>query len=500
MASLEQLVGSPTVGPSLSYLAQARSTTLVTSVALVEDVSELERVPRHAIVLLTRAASALAGSYRLDVALRIAASIGVAALVLCGPAADAVTPTAGALAERLGVALLGADAGVDLAALAIAIGRELSGGADAALLRAHTAMRAIHAHPPGGAPEAIAARAGAALGVPIRLVSRRPSAGVMAAVRGQGQPEWWLTAERQEGDLGLALELTLSIASTQTWQALEHTRLAASLPLQSRGAILAELLVAPPIAHDAIAHRARALGVPIDGWHVAARLDFEDLAPEEQPDPIAADQARQRLAASAIHALREAGAEWHTARSGAGAVLVRTSASDPGPASATQVARALERTMSPLREVLPLTLVHCGVGGAHQGPSGLLASASEAKAAVAVARTSKRPWSAVAFDRAGLRRGLVEWYTSDTARDAVATVLAPLVGLGGARAERLIRTLHVYLDEQGSLTRTGEVLNLHRNTVAYRVEQIFALLDVDEDNPDDRLLLQLACRGRDLTS
>jgi DNA-binding PucR family transcriptional regulator len=298
----------------------------------------------------------------------------------------------------------------------------------------------------------------------------------------------------------LALELTLSIASTRTWEALERARLAASLPLQSRGAVLAELLVAPPIDHDAIAHRARALGVPIDGWHVAARLDFEDLADDEQHDPIAADQARQRLAASVVQALREAGAEWHTARSGAGAMLVRTSASDPGPASATQVARAVERGMAPLRDALPITLVHCGVGGAHQGPSGLLASASEAKAAVAVARTSKRPWSAVAFDRAGLRRELVEWYTSDTARDAVATVLAPLVGLGGARAERLIRTLHVYLDEQGSLTRTGEVLNLHRNTVSYRVDQIFALLDVDAENPDDRLLLQLACRGRELAT
>ena len=473
---------------------------MVTSVALVEDVSDLERVPRHAIVLLTRAASALAGSYRLDVALRIAASVGVAALILCGPEAGDVTPAAGVLADRLGVGLFGVSAGVDLAALAVAIGRELSGGADAALLRAHTAMRAIHAHPPDGAPGAIAERAGAALGVPIRMVSRRPSAGVMAAVRGHGQSEAWLTAERQEGDLGLALELTLSIASARTWQALERARLAASLPLQSRGAVLAELLVAPPVAHDAIAHRARRLGVPIDGWHVAARLDFEELADDEQHDPIAADQARQRLAASVVHALREADAEWHTCRSGAGAVLLRTSPSDPGPASAADVARVVERAMATRRDALPITLVHCGVGGAHQGPSGLLASAAEAKAAVAVARTSKRPWTVVAFDSAGLRRGLVEWYTSDTARDAVATVLAPLVELGGVRADRLIRTLQVYLDEQGSLTRTAEVLNLHRNTVSYRVNQIFSLLDVDEENPDDRLLLQLACRGRDLAT
>lgn len=466
---------------------------------LIEDVAELEGAPRHSIVLLTRVASKLAAGYRLDVALRIAASAGVVALVLCGPDVADVTPASGALADRLGVALLGAGAGVDLAALAMAIGRELSGGADAALLRAHTAMRAIYAHPPDGAPEAIAERAGAALGVPIRVVSQRPSAGVMAAVRGQGQPEAWLTAERQEGDLGLALELTLSIASTCTWQALERARLVASLPLQSRGAVLAELLVAPPIDHDAIAHRARALGVPIDGWHVAARLEFEDLADAGHHDPVAADQARQRLAASAVHSLREAGAEWHSCRSGVGAVLLRTSPDDPGPARIADVARAVERALALRRDALPITLVHCGVGGAHQGPSGLLASAAEAKAAVAVARTSERPWTVVAFDSSGLRRGLVEWYTSDTARDAVATVLAPLEALGGPRADRLIRTLHVYLDQQGSLTRTAEVLNLHRNTVAYRVEQIFSLLDADEDNPDDRLLLQLACRGRDLT-
>jgi DNA-binding PucR family transcriptional regulator len=78
-------------------------------------------------------------------------------------------------------------------------------------------------------------------------------------------------------------------------------------------------------------------------------------------------------------------------------------------------------------------------------------------------------------------------------------VLEPLSSLGGAKAERMIQTLHVYLDQQGSMSRTAERLNLHRNAVAYRVNQIFALLvDVDRENPDDLLLLQLACRARKL--
>jgi DNA-binding PucR family transcriptional regulator len=77
-------------------------------------------------------------------------------------------------------------------------------------------------------------------------------------------------------------------------------------------------------------------------------------------------------------------------------------------------------------------------------------------------------------------------------------VLAPLLALGGTRAERLIVTLQVYLDERGSLTRTAQRLNLHRNAVGYRINRAFELLDVDRANPDDLLLLQLACRARDL--
>ena len=142
--------------------------------------------------------------------------------------------------------------------------------------------------------------------------------------------------------------------------------------------------------------------------------------------------------------------------------------------------------------------MRCGVGGAHVGPDGILSSAAEAKAAVTTARASGRANQAVAFDSVGLRRTLVEWYASDTAQEAMTTILSPLVDLGGARAERLIQTLHVYLDQRGSLTRTAETLNMHRNAVSYRINQVFSLLDVDPDNPDDLLLLQLACRAREL--
>ena len=66
----------------------------------------------------------------------------------------------------------------------------------------------------------------------------------------------------------------------------------------------------------------------------------------------------------------------------------------------------------------------------------------------------------------------------------------------GSRSTEAVRTLQVYLDSWGSLARTAEVMHLHRNSVSYRLKRIFDLLKVDPDDPDDRLLLQLACRAR----
>ncbi len=72
--------------------------------------------------------------------------------------------------------------------------------------------------------------------------------------------------------------------------------------------------------------------------------------------------------------------------------------------------------------------------------------------------------------------------------------LAPLEELGPARGKTAIKTLAAYLDQQGSIYRTAEVLHLHRNAVTYRLRRITELLGVDLDDPDQRLALaRLPC-------
>ncbi|MEA2296122.1 MAG: hypothetical protein QOE86_3761, partial [Solirubrobacteraceae bacterium] len=184
---------------------------------------------------------------------------------------------------------------------------------------------------------------------------------------------------------------------------------------------------------------------------------------------------------------------------GSALLLLRMFDEDPGLAASATVAAEIDVVLPRLRERLPGVQIRCAVGSAHAGPDGLVTSVAEGKAAMNAARASGALHSGtVAFDSLGLRRTLVDWYASDVAHDAVSTILAPLNELEPTRAERLVHTLQVYLDHQGSLSRTAEALNLHRNAVSYRIKQVFDVLDVDPQNPDDRLLLQLACRAREL--
>jgi sugar diacid utilization regulator len=448
-------------------------------------------------VLLTRSASAYASTYRFDVALRIARARKVAAIVLAGADVASITPTAAAIADRSGMAILATGSKADLAQLAVGIARELAGDAEAALVRAHTAVRGIEAHPADGAAQQLLEHAGAALSVPLSMTDAEPPAGPKTPIRIDDRVAGWLTAPATQGHLGMALDIVLRSAASRVGDTLASADRAEELPIQSREEVLTELLSAPPEVRPELVLRARQLGLAIDGWHVAARLELEELV-DAPDDALAAYDARVHVARSALQAAREAGGSWDSARTGTAILLLRTYRQDPGVAAAGDVAKAMGVVLEALRPQLPATLMRCGVGGAHVGPDGILSSAAEAKAAVTTARASGRANQAVPFDSVGLRRTLVEWYASDTAQEAVTTVLSPLVNLGGARAERLIQTLHVYLDHRGSLTKTAETLNMHRNAVSYRINQVFSLLDVDQDNADDLLLLQLACRAREL--
>jgi sugar diacid utilization regulator len=461
------------------------------------------------------------------------------------------TVTAMDIAGRADIALISIPAGAELAGLVQAIAREISGGAQRALGRAEEGLNAVlHAEAsgagldelraavsqalgtsvefrprgPGYDPQDVSAHrdsdpghdgpgngrltsapVSAAPGAPVRAVEGGPTGEVSVAVIVGEAAIGDLVAPDAHGDLAIAARLVLHSAAASAGRLLDLARRAREVPARSRSELLAELLISESAVNDDLLDRARQLNVALSGWHVAVRIEADDLdgpgLDGSGPGEAARDEVRryELLEAAgqiALQAAAAAGGTWYLSRVARAIVLIKMTTSDPGPQAGAQAARSAARALQALRERLPALPFRAGVGSAHEGPTGLRASAAEARAALFAARAARRPSGVAAHDVVGVQRMLMEWYASDTARASVRDQLAPLEKLGQARADTAIRTLAAYLDEQGSIIKTAQRLHLHRNAVANRIRGITELLDVDFDDPDQRLALQLACRAR----
>jgi sugar diacid utilization regulator len=495
--NLSDLLMTPSLSRRLVPLAGLGAERRVEGVKIVESLERLQDVESGTLAVLTAAASREAATYRFDIALRLAASHELAGVVLTGGDGVELTEAAAAIADRGGVAVFHTAEDADLGDLIAALHAEIAGGAEAGLARAKAALDAIvAAEAEGLGPDGLLAAAAECLGTAVEL--RDPGEGdLFAPMLVDGRLEGNVCAPGVSG-ARYATELVLHLTAAAVARASAAARLAEEVPAQSRAELLGELLSAEAHRTGPLLHRARSLGLAVDGWHVVVQIDVENTTELAGGDELVSYELVQRLARASLEAARAAGGSWHRAGSGSTLRLVRIERDDPGAGGAAAAADVADRVLRRLRSRMPELVLRCGVGSVHAGPTGLRTAVAEAHAAVAAARLANRANVAVRFDEVGLRRTLIEWYASDAARDAVQSVLEPLERLGPQRGEEAIRTLEAYLDHQGSLTRTAKALHLHRNAVAYRIKRIFDRLAVDREDPDQRLLLQLACRARSL--
>ncbi len=130
-----------------------------------------------------------------------------------------------------------------------------------------------------------------------------------------------------------------------------------------------------------------------------------------------------------------------------------------------------------------------GVGGTYVQPNGMRWSYFEAREAL------QRGQPLNLADRLSLTSLLMSSVDVPLA-DLAAETLEPLESFDAAHGSGLVPTLRRYLDLNGSVAAVAADLDLHRNTIRYRLQQVVALTGYDPAVTADRVHLYLALRVR----
>ncbi|GAA2781242.1 helix-turn-helix domain-containing protein [Kitasatospora sp. CM 4170] len=474
--------------PGVRLFGEAGRDAEVLDVRIVDRREDLDDLRPHTAVVLTDAL-ARAG-WTVEMALRKAWEHAAACVVVPGAAVAAHPP--GALADRLGVPLLliGEDALEGAVRIAAAVSRP-DAGRTALLAQAaqRLADAGAHADRVLAALHAVLPATSVALTDPVGglLTGRRAVLDAADAVRVEvpgpdGRPLAVLVADSRSRTVGwattVAAVLRLAVAQLTAWSA---TRRLAEEQLGRSSELLLHRLTGAASSDEEADARTRTEAAAL-GWALSGPLIAFALRP-------AAEAGTASEPGPALRAL------W--ARHGIGGPLVasedcwvswRSAAADKpdaGPEVWLRTAEAqLTSAVSAMAAYLP---VAGGVAGPADGPDTLGAALADARAAAAVAAV---PGSVVRADRMGPAQ-LLSALPTDTLRRPAEVVLGPL--LHADRDGTLLRTLAVVLDQGAAPSAAAEVLGVHRNTVAARMERVRAL-GFDPEDPAQRLSLHLACR------
>lgn len=144
----------------------------------------------------------------------------------------------------------------------------------------------------------------------------------------------------------------------------------------------------------------------------------------------------------------------------------------------------------------PTEVISLGVGRVHGGVNGIRSSHQEARQALTLGRRLHGPGHVTSFDDLGIYRlvfaaeGLPELRTFQD--DALGTLEA----YDAQHGSNLIQTLEAYFAANCSPKEAANLLQVHRNTVLYRLDRIADITGVSLDDPNVRLRLHLALHIR----
>jgi sugar diacid utilization regulator len=253
-----------------------------------------------------------------------------------------------------------------------------------------------------------------------------------------------------------------------------------------RSEALAALLSGAYTSEALMRERAAQLGYDLSHPYVAAHVDLGDDS-SQSPDETS-------RAAELAEALEVALGAWTLARDHAAIALAPLATFERGVQGLQERLEALlARALGGQERAGPVW--SAGLGEPAVGPANLRQSAIEARDAASLGRLTLGPRRIARQSDLGIYRLLLALRDSGALAPFVQQALQPVDG-DARSGDVLLETLDVYFANNCNAFQAARQLHLHRNSMLYRLRRISELLGQDLEDPDVRLTLQVALKGR----
>ncbi len=163
----------------------------------------------------------------------------------------------------------------------------------------------------------------------------------------------------------------------------------------------------------------------------------------------------------------------------------------PGTQPVTQFLDLVERR---LKNFLPGVLLSWGIGSEEDGMHVFKESYEKAKTALDLGKKQKGPGHIVNYEDTKMNRLLLRLSDDNEVQEIIKSTIAPILQYDKKRPMDLVGTFAAYHRNKGNVSQTARELNLHRQSLLYRLRKIESLTGLSLVNPDDVFLLDLSIK------
>ncbi|MFD1066808.1 PucR family transcriptional regulator [Oceanobacillus locisalsi] len=135
-----------------------------------------------------------------------------------------------------------------------------------------------------------------------------------------------------------------------------------------------------------------------------------------------------------------------------------------------------------------------GIGMHKDGMMAFYQSYKKAHSALDIGLKLNSPGERINFEDTQLNRLLLHLANNAEVKDITLSTIAPLIEYQEKREMNLIDTFIAYDNQNGNVSQASRVLNLHRQSLLYRLRKIESLTNLSLDNPDDVFLLKISIK------